>query len=185
MEVVSQLADPKIIASFLVTQRIIFFAQVPIYAQLPRIFQMMSLHQFSKLKLFISKSIFIGFSILIVLLVGIGILGNVVLTKLVTTDIFLIMAIILEYHHSVHSQIYMGSNHVPALFSGVLIIIIGIGVVGTYGLNGIVLTQFFVQLSINNWYPVYLNLKLLDWKFVDYLKNVIMIPSTYFKRNIH
>lgn len=199
--IVSQLADPKIIASFLVTQRIIFFArqlaQVPIYAQLPRIFQMMSLHQFSKLKLFISKSIFIGFSILIVLLVGIGILGNVVLdfidveTKLVTTDIFLIMAIsiILEYHHSVHSQIYMGSNHVPflfpALFSGVLIIIIGIGVVGTYGLNGIVLTQFFVQLSINNWYPVYLNLKLLDWKFVDYLKNVIMIPSTYFKRNIH
>lgn len=197
--IVSQLPDPKIIASFLVTQRIIFFArqlaQVPVYAKLPTVFQMMSKHQFEQLKEFAVKAIRIGLALLVVILVGICLLGNLLLdlisveTRLVSPQIFAIMAIsiVLEYHHSVHSQIYMGSNHVPflfpALFSGFLILSIGFGVVGTYGLMGIVLTQFFVQLSLNNWYPVYLNLKLLDWKFLDYLKNMIMIPSKYFKRN--
>ena len=188
--IVSQLPDPKIIASFLVTQRIIFFArqlaQVPIYAKLPTIFHMMSKHQFKKLKEFTTQAIRIGLTILIVILIGIGIFGDLLLdiisvqTRLVSTGVFAIMAIsiVLEYHHAVHAQIYMGSNHIPFLFpsliSGALILSIGFGVVETYGLMGIVLTQFFVQLSINNWYPVYLNLRLLDWKFGDYLKSVLL-----------
>jgi len=189
--IVSQLPDPKIIASFLVTQRIIFFArqlaQVPLYAKLPNIFQMMSKHQFAELKEFSAKAIRIGIGMLILTLVGVGFLGNLLLdllsvkTRLVGNEVFVIMAIsiVLEYHHAAHAQIYMGSNHVPflypALISGFLIISIGFGVVGTYGLMGIVLTQFFVQLSINNWFPVYLNLRLLDWKFGDYIKQLLLI----------
>lgn len=189
--IVSQLPDPKIIASFLITQRIIFFArqlaQVPVYAKLPTIFQMMSKHQFKQLKEFTAKAIRIGLAMLIVILIGIGVLGDLLLdlisaeTRLVSIEVFAIMAIsiVLEYHHASHSQIYMGTNHVPFLFpsliSGALILGIGFGVVGTYGLMGIVLTQFFVQLSLNNWYPVYLNLRLLDWKFDDYLKSVLLM----------
>lgn len=184
--IVSQLPDPKIITSFLVTQRIIFFArqlaQVPVYAKLPTIFQMMSKLQFLELKKFTAKAIRIGLAMLIVILISIGVLGNLLLDlisvemRLVSTEVFIIMAIsiVLEYHHAVHSQIYMGSNHVPFLFpsliSGVLILSIGYSIVETHGLMGIVLTQFFVQLSINNWYPVYLNLKLLNWKLLQYLK---------------
>ncbi len=187
--IVSQLSDPKLIASFLVTQRIIFFArqlaQVPLYAKLPTVFKMMSKHQFVELKQFASKAIVTGLAILCILLLGIGSMGNILLdlmsveTRIISSDIFLIMSIslILEYHHAVHAQIYMGSNHIPfllpALISGILILLIGFGVVDTYGLMGIVLTQFFVQLSLNNWYPVYLNLKLLDWKFVSYLKCLV------------
>lgn len=188
--IVSQLPDPKIIASFFVTQRIIFFtrqlAQVTVYAKLPTVFQMMSKHQFLELKEFTAKAIQIGLAMLIAILIGVGVLGDLILylisveTRLVSTEVFIIMAIsiVLEYHHAAHAQIYMGSNHVPFLFpaliSGILILSIGFGVVGIYGLMGIVLTQFFVQLSLNNWYPVYLNLKLLDWNFWDYMKSVLI-----------
>jgi len=34
-------------------------------------------------------------------------------------------------------------------------------VIDDYGLWGIVLVQFIVQLSFNNWYPVWLNYKLV------------------------
>ena len=124
---------------------------------------------------------------MIILLLSVGLLGNIILNflnieaRLVDNEIFFIMsvAIILEYHHASHSQIYMGSNHVPflipSLVSASLILIIGFSIVEVYGLIGLVLTQFFVQLSINNWYPVYLNLKLLDWKFGDYMKSLILV----------
>ena len=124
----------------------------------------------------------------------IGIVGNEILAfmdienRLVTGVVFFIMAIslVLEYHHAVHAQVYMGSNHVPfllpALFSGFLILGIGFSVVGTFGLIGVVLTQFLVQLSINNWYPVYLDLKLLNWKFKDYAIDLISVPKIYTQR---
>ena len=57
--IVSQLPDPKIIASFLVTQRIVFIirqlSQVPIYSNLPVIYKMMSGHKFDELKDFTVK----------------------------------------------------------------------------------------------------------------------------------
>ncbi len=187
--IVSQLPDPKVIASFLITQKLISFsrqlAQVPLYAELPQVFQMMALHQFDKLKIFVSNVIFASLVILTSLLLGMGWFGNIILDglnveiRLMPADILFVMAIsiILEFHHSAHSQIYMGSNHVPflfpSLFSGILVLIIGFNIVGTYSILGIVLTQFFVQLSINNWYPVYLDLRLLNWKFSDYVKDVI------------
>lgn len=196
--IVSQLPDPKIIASFLVTQRIIYFAsqiaQVPVYARLPQIFQMLAKHDFERLKVFVAKSIFSGISVLAFILIMVGSLGNLILdfmnihNKLVSIDIFTIMAIsiILEFHNTIHAQIYMGSNHIPFLFptiiSGILILAIGFSVVDVYGLMGIVLTQFLVQLSINNWYPVYLDLKLLNWRFKDYIFDLISVPKLYLQR---
>ena len=86
-------------------------------------------------------------------------------TSLVPFPIILIMSIsiMLELHHACHANIYLGTNHVPflipAIASGAAIVGISFGIVGSYGLIGIVLVQFFVQLSLNNWYPVYLNLQ--------------------------
>ena len=86
------------------------------------------------------------------------------------------ISITLELHHGFHAQIYMGSNHVPFLLPGLIsgIIILGIGsyVISQYGLIALVLTQLLVQLSFNNWYPVYLNLKLLDWGLSDYFLTI-------------
>lgn len=123
-----------------------------------------------------------------------GIFANIILymigtnKQIISGMIFVIMSIsiILEYHHAVHAQVYMGTNHIPfllpSLISGFLIIVIGYMAIGKYGLLGLVLTQFFVQLSINNWYPVYLDLKLLNWKFKDYIIALISVPKLYFSK---
>jgi hypothetical protein len=187
--IVSQLNSPTIIASFLLTQKLIFFirqiAQAPLYSNLPRIFQMMAIKDYDNLKPYCAKGIIIGLIMQFIALSILLIFGSNILelfninASLAPLSIILIMSIsiMLELHHAYHAQIYMGSNHVPFLLPGILsgIAIVGLGfsVVDTYGLIGIVLVQFFVQLSLNNWYPVYLNLKLLDWKFIDYLRCLI------------
>jgi len=186
--IVAQIDNPKLIASFLLTQRLIFFirqiAQVPLYANLPRIFQMLAKKEFYRLKSYCARAIAMGLLFQLISLVIIALLGNVILAffdlkiQLVSTIVFLVMAmsIMLELHHAYHAQIYMGSNHIPfvfpALVSGVAILLIGFSVVDRYGLLGVVLTQFFVQLSINNWYPVYKTFNLLNWNVKDYLKSI-------------
>jgi len=187
--IVSQLNSPTLIVSFLLTQKLIFFikqiAQAPLYSNLPKIFQMMAIKDYNNLKPYCAKAIIIGLSIQLIALILLLTIGTNLLeffninATLVPLSIMLVMAIsiMLELHHAYHAQIYMGSNHVPfllpAILSGILILSLGFGIINTYGLIGIVLVQFFVQLSLNNWYPIYLNLKLLDWKFIDYLKCLI------------
>lgn len=187
--IVSQLNSPTLIASFLLTQKLIFFirqiAQAPLYSNLPRIFQMMATKDFVNLKPYCARGIIIGLGMQLIALTVLLLFGSTILELfsinaiLVPTNIMLIMSIsiMLELHHAYHAQIYMGSNHIPFLLpgivSGIAIVGIGFGIIDSYGLLGIVLVQFFVQLSLNNWYPVYLNLKLLNWKFMDYLKCLI------------
>jgi len=187
--IVSQLNSPTLIASFLLTQKLIFFirqvSQAPLYSNLPRIFQMMAKKDFNTLRPYCARGIIIGLGMQFILLGILLIFGYDILSffninaTLAPFEIMLVMSIsiMLELHHAYHAQIYMGSNHVPfllpGLISGIAIVGLGFGVVDTYGLIGIVLIQFFVQLSLNNWYPVYLNLKLLNWKFMSYLKCLI------------
>lgn len=186
--IIAQLKSPELIASFLLTQRVVLFArqicQAPIYANLPRIFQFMASNKIDELKLFCAKSIRLCMCLLILILVLIMFLGNDVLMlfgvhhSLVDNSILIIMAVsvVLEMHHAIHSQIFMGSNKVPflipSLYSAFSIFIISYFVVSSYGVIGVVLTQFIVQLTINNWYPVFLNLRLLNWKFSAYFFEV-------------
>lgn len=197
--VVSQINNPTLIASFLLTQRLIFFirqvSQAPLYANLPRIFQMMAKKEYRILKQFSARAITIGLGMQLIALILLLSIGPEILdllgakTSLVPLPIVLIMSIsiMLELHHAYHANIYLGTNHVPflipAIASGAAIVGISFGIVDSYGLIGIVLVQFFVQLSLNNWYPVYLNLKLLDWKFSDYLK-CLMNFQNIFNKNL-
>ena len=47
----------------------------------------------------------------------------------------------------------------PAIISGVLIIIFSAYLVEPYGVLAIVLTPFLIQLSFNNWFPIYMVIK--------------------------
>lgn len=185
---VAQINNAALIASFLLTLRVMFvlrqIAQAPLYANLPRVMQMMAKHNFKQLKIYASKGIFLELLLLISGLVFVGLFGNMILaymdvkTKLISMDIYFLMSVwlILEIHHSAHAQIYMATNHVPfllpALLSGIAIVSIGYGVMGAYGLMGLILTQLLVQASCNNWYPVMLSLKLLRWPLKQYLVDV-------------
>lgn len=186
--VVSQINNPKLIASFLITQKIIFFirqiSQAPLYSNLPRVFQMMAKNNYFLLKKYCSKNIALGLMIQFFGLFSLLVFGNQILElfdtniSLASFSVMFVMSvsIMLELHHAFHAQVYMGSNHVPflwpAIVSGVAITGFSFLIIDIHGLIGIVLVQFLVQLSLNNWYPVYLNLKLLNWDFWDYLKSL-------------
>jgi hypothetical protein len=187
---VSQLNNPSLIASYLLTHKLILFirqvSQTPLYANLPKIFQLMAKKNYKYLKSFCARNIVLGMGIQLTLLIGLLSFSEPIMsffdikTSLAPSSVMIIMAlsIMLELHHGFHAQIYMGSNHVPFLLPGIVsgIFILGIGynVISVYGLIGLVLTQFLVQLSFNNWYPVYLNLKLLNWEFGDYMKALLL-----------
>jgi len=191
--IVSQIADPKLISGFLLTQRLIFFirqiSQAPLYSNLPRIFQKLAKKEFKNLKLYSSIGITRGLFIQSFLLIILILFGDQILllfnvnTSLVPLSVMLIMSIsiTLELHHAFHAQIYMGSNHVPflypAIFSGISILLFGYFAVESMGLLGLVIVQFLVQLSFNNWYPVFLNLRLLNWRFIDYLNDIFNIKN--------
>jgi O-antigen/teichoic acid export membrane protein len=188
--VVSQINSPELIAGFLLTQRVLMFTrqvcQAPLYANLPKVFQFMAQKNYDSLKFFCSRAIRISLLMLFCSLTLLFFLGNEVLPyfnierKLVDSSVLLIMCIslMLEMHHAIHSQIYMGSNHVPflipSLASAITIFGVSYMVVGEYGLYGVVITQLSVQLLVNNWYPVYLNLKLLNWGVLTYFRNVLI-----------
>lgn len=190
--IVAQLKTPELIASFLLTQKVVSFGrqicQAPIYANLPRIFQLMAAGRTEELQVFCIKNIKLCLIMLITGLLLVIFLGNNILLVLgidhllVERTILIVMsiAVILEMHHSIHSQIYMGTNKVPflipSLYSAFTILAAGLYVVSDYGVLGIVLTQLIVQLTVNNWYPVYLNLGVLDWRFKSYFRELF-----YFK----
>lgn len=186
--IVSQFNSASLIASYLLTHKLMLFirqiSQTPLNANLPRIFQMMAKKNYKYLKIFCARNILLGMSIQLTLLIGLLLFSKPIISfinvdiSLAPISVMIIMAvsIILELHHGFHAQIYMGSNHVPfllpGLVSGVFILGIGYNVINLYGLTGLVLTQLLVQLSFNNWYPVYLNLKLLDWDLKHYFKDL-------------
>lgn len=192
---VAQINDAALIVSYLLTLRIMLvlrqISQAPLYANLPRVMQMMAKHNFKQLRIYASKCIFFEMFLLIGSLMIVGLFGNTILaymdinTKLVSINIFIPLSIwlILETHHSAHAQIYIASNHVPfllpALLSGIAIVSIGYGIMGTYGLMGLVVTQLLVQAAFDNWYPVMLSLKLLRWPFKEYLLDVPVYGLQY------
>ena len=86
--------------------------------------------------------------------------------SLIKANLIVLMCVIylLEINHVVHANVYTSTNHIPfvmpTIISGILIFVLSFLVVETYDLIGVLLVQLCVQLSFNNWYPIYLNHKL-------------------------
>ncbi|MDA7641988.1 hypothetical protein N8720_04105 [Candidatus Marinimicrobia bacterium] len=187
--VVAQLSDTLIISSYLLTVRIL------------TIIRALSISQFnanypSLIKLVVSKNFFIvkktitpiiqnAMLALTICLVAIFFIGNDVLNflskdiNIIDNYLFIIMSLglLLEAHHGFHANIYLSTNHVPflwpGLLSGIFIILVSLILIEPLGILGVVLSQFFIQLAFNNWFPVYLNIRLLKWNFSDYTLNIL------------
>lgn len=196
--VVAQLSDVKMIASYLLTLRIIFvlrqMAQTPMVAYMPNVIASLARHDFAAFRAWTLRIVAFAISLFCVtscLLIGAGdwlldILGSEI--KLVSMGILLllVLAYLLEMHHSVHATLYIATNHVPflwpALLSGAAIVSFGLLVVGPYGLYGLVLVQIIVQALCNNWFPVYLSLRITHWSFLDYVVALLREPFRFLKR---
>jgi hypothetical protein len=58
---------------------------------------------------------------------------------------------------------------IPSLVSGLVILGGGFLVLPGYGLIGIIMMKFLVQLAFSNWYSMMLSLRLLHWPLKNYL----------------
>jgi O-antigen/teichoic acid export membrane protein len=187
----AQIKDAKLMACFLFTTNIMTwitgFSRTPFYANVPTIYKLGAEKNFKELRLKATHYMFMGFVILISAYLFIGLAGNPLLsfldnhnimdtdTRFVGTLLFTIMALsqMFEMHATFHSGIYTSTNHIPflipSLVSGLAIVVIGYNILPVYGLFGLILTRFLVQLSFNSWYSMSLSLKLLNWPFKRYL----------------
>jgi O-antigen/teichoic acid export membrane protein len=186
--VVSQLHDPKIIASYMLTFQVVMlsyrFATSPSLVYQPEIAAAMSMGDLFKINYLTLK--IVRYSISLYLLGAIFIYffaENFLImigtkSAIINEEILLLILILyfLEMHHSIHAGIYMSSNHIPfmmpSLYSGAAIVITGYYSVHLWGVYGVVLSQLFVQAIFNNWYPVYLSLKIQKMTYASYLRGL-------------
>lgn len=187
--IVAQIVSPSVASSFMLTQRLILFlrqvSQAPLYANLPNIYKLFSEKNLIEVKFYSITQIRKSIVLLLMGLTFLFVFGNVVINylfedkSLVEQNILalLCLGIFLEMHHAMHSQVFMGTNKVPFLIPSIIssftFICVGFLVSKEYGLLGVVLVQLIVQALCNNWYPVYLNLRLLNVSFFDYLRILI------------
>lgn len=198
--VAAQLKDPKMIASYLLTMRVLGFAaqlvRVPLYARLPVLNGLRARGEIAKFKEFFAQRLFLVIVLSIAFVLAISVCGDVFFRLLAPgreglltgLPLWVLSAwLILEAHHGAHAQAYMTTNHVPfmvpALVSGALIVGISYALAPWGGVLALVWVLFGVQLAFNNWYPVVLNLRSLRWPFKHYLKAVLISGSKMVKAN--
>jgi hypothetical protein len=93
------------------------------------------------------------------------------------------LANFLDMHASYHAGIYTSTNHIPFLWptiiSGAVIFIVGYFLLPGYGILGLVVLRFIVQLAFSNWYAVYLSLNLLKWPLRDYIIELPLLGTKF------
>ncbi|NJO90888.1 MAG: hypothetical protein HC831_19440 [Chloroflexia bacterium] len=182
----AQIPDARAMANFLFTARILDFvknlAYVPFYSNISDIYSYGAKKEFKLLKKKFSEYFVMGLFIIISAFLAINLAGNPALKLLgietefigITLITIMCLSILFDMHASFHASIYTSTNHIPffwpSIISGALVVILGRWATPYYGLLGIITTRFLVQFSFSNWYAVYLNLNLLNWKAADYLK---------------
>lgn len=183
--VVAQLSDPKAIATFLFSKKmldfVLAFAQVPFNVNIQNVYRKLMSQSQEQAREYISRLFCMGITLFVLAAVFLAFFGNNTLrlfhipAYLLGAKLFLLMTLtsLLEMHHSWHAAIYMSTNRVPfllpALVSGGAILMLGFLTVGKWGVVGLIVIQFAVQASFNNWFPVKCSLNFLRWKVVDYL----------------
>ncbi|OGU15796.1 MAG: hypothetical protein A2076_14435 [Geobacteraceae bacterium GWC2_53_11] len=188
--VISQIPDAKQIASYLLTFQVVTllyrFSTSPSLVYQPQIAAAMSRGDLTVVNNLTLKIVRYSFAMYLIGGVLIYIFSadmlNLIKAKsqLLNGDILLIMLVmyLLEMHHAIHAGIYMSSNHIPfmmpAIYSGVAIIVAGYFSVQYWGVYGAVLSQLFVQAAFNNWYPIYLSLKIQKLSFANYSKSIFL-----------
>ncbi len=183
--ITTQIKDTAIQANYLFTVSILDFitgiAHSPVNVNYPIYYSLMAVKKYGKLKEEASQKIFLTFFILIAGFVSFGLLGNYLLDfigaedkRLVGLYIFMIICTskFFELHAIIHGTFYISTNSVPFLIPGLITGFLSVTVcfiIYPYGLIGIVAVQLLLNMACNYWFSPYLSLKLINWRFKDYL----------------
>lgn len=187
--VISQIPDVKLIASYLLTFQIVTllyrFATTPALVYQPQVAAAMSTGDLARVNTLTFKIIRYSLGMYLIGGVLIYFFGNNILqlinakSQILAGNILLIMLVtyLFEIHQSIHAGIYITTNHVPfmipILLSGIIIVASSFISVKYFGVYGVVIPQFLVQVLFNNWYPVYLSLKIQKLAFKHYIKKIL------------
>ncbi len=197
----AQVHDARLMASYLFTANILTwiknFSRTPLFANIQNVYKLSAEKNFKEMKVKASMFIFLGAAIMLSSSLFLGLAGNPIInfldshhimttqTRFVGVFLFFIMVFsqFFDMHSEFHAGIYTSTNHIPflipALLSGILIVTGGYFLLPVYGLVGLLLIRFFVQSSFNFWYATSLSLKLLNWPFGEYLRDVTVNGSRF------
>lgn len=141
-------------------------AVVPLNLKMPLFSRLRVDKNYAQIYHIFAWRLYIGLALAAVVVAGLSVWGNAILsilgtkTGLLSPPIFLLLGAILwlEQHHTLYTSLVLTENQNPfvwpAILSGLAIVTFSWLVVGTWGLLGIILVQGLVQLSWNNWFPV-------------------------------
>ena len=87
---------------------------------------------------------------------------------------YMCLIFLLESHHIAHAMVYETQNRVPflgiSIVSGIAILIFSMILVPHFGVWGALIALNLVQLSANNWVPVWLNLRQWGLSWANYFR---------------
>jgi O-antigen/teichoic acid export membrane protein len=193
--VMAQIGNAQLMANFLLTTRLLniiaSISEITLFSNIPKIYGFAAKNDRQNMKLTAAGYMFLGMTIMVIACILVILFGNKALTllnkesQLVPMGILIIMVItqILDSHSTFHAGIYISTNHIPfvipSLISGIVILGGGFLVLPVYGLTGIIMMKFLVQLSFSNWYSMVLSLRLLKWPLKNYLVEFPVLGSVF------
>ncbi len=192
--IISQIKNSSLMASFLITTKILTyikqFSQITLYSKIPTVYELSAQKKMKELKTLASGYMFIGLFIMVSATSALALFGNWALglfsdNRLVPMFLLIIMGLanFLDMHASYHAGIYTSTNHIPFLWptiiSGAVIFIMGYFLLPGYGIVGLVMLRFLVQLAFNNWYAVFLSLRLLKWPIRNYIYELPLFGARF------
>jgi O-antigen/teichoic acid export membrane protein len=193
--IMAQVSNTQLMANFLLTTRLLTIiskvSEITLFSNIPKIYNLAAKNDRHAMKINAAGYMFMGFVIMISSYLFIALFGNTALTMLnkqsalVPIGILLIMMLtqILDSHSTFHAGIYISTNHVPfvipSLISGLAILGGGFLIMPTYGLFGIIMLKFLVQLAFSNWYSMVLSLRLLRWPLKNYIYEFPILGSKF------
>jgi O-antigen/teichoic acid export membrane protein len=183
----SKFLDLKIVAQYGLSLQLLNIlarsSKVLFNTFLPKFNQLRVKNKITKLKKYFGTSLLIGWGTYFLGVIIIYFLGNDILnligseTSLLSEFylLFLSLILFLEFNHSIFATFITTQNEVPfvkaSLFSGFGIVISSFIILKytEYGILGILVAQFFIQLSYNNWKWPYKVLKDLESNYKELL----------------
>jgi O-antigen/teichoic acid export membrane protein len=193
--IMAQVTNAQLMANFLLTTRLLGIissvSEITLFSNIPKIYNLAAKNDKENMKITASGYMFLGLSIMVIACILMIFFGDAAFSmlnkesRLVPTGILVIMVLtqLLDSHSTFHAGIYISTNHVPfvipSLVSGIVILGVGFMIMPVYGLIGIILLKFLVQISFSNWYAMVLSLKLLNWPLKNYIYEFPILGSKF------
>jgi hypothetical protein len=193
--IMAQVSNAQLMANFLLTTRLLTIisqvSEITLFSNIPKVYSLAAKNDRYNMKITAAGYMFLGLSIMLISYVFVILFGNQALgmlnkeSQLLPLGILIIMVVtqILDSHSTFHAGIYISTNHVPfvipSLVSGIIILGGGFLILPRYGLIGIILMKFVVQLAFSNWYSMVLSLRLLQWPIKNYIYEFPILGSKF------